>query len=124
MHAHGWLQFSIVEFNGEPIAFHFGFDYCGCVTWYKPSFDMRFAEHSPGLLLTRQLIEDGLRRSRRELDFTIGDEAFKGRFSSLQRYNWNLGIYRSANLHRGAMLIHHARRFAGRAWRALRGAAA
>ena len=41
--------------------------------------------HSPGLLLTRLLIEDGLRRSRRELDFTIGDEAFKERFSSHQR---------------------------------------
>jgi CelD/BcsL family acetyltransferase involved in cellulose biosynthesis len=124
MHATGWLQFSVVEFNNEPIAFHFGFDYRGAVIWYKPSFDVRFADHSPGLLLTQQLIEDGLRRSRRELDFTIGDEAFKARFSSLQRHNWNLGVYRSAYLHRLAMLVHHARRLAGRVLRAVRGAVA
>ena len=62
LHARGWLQFSVVEFDGAPIAFHFGFDYGGCVTWYKPSFEVRYAEHSPGLLLTRQLIEDCLQR--------------------------------------------------------------
>jgi CelD/BcsL family acetyltransferase involved in cellulose biosynthesis len=124
MHARGWLQFSVVEFNGEPIACHFGFDYCDCVTWYKPSFETRFAEHSPGLLLTRQLIEDGLRRSRRELDFTIGDEAFKERFSSLQRRNLYFGMYPSRASGTLAATIRHLRHFAGRAWRRLRDAGA
>ena len=81
--------------TAQPIAFHFGFDYCGCVTWYKPSFEVRYAEHSPGLLLTRELIEDGLQRERVELDFTAGDEAFKGRFASCQRYNVFVGVYHS-----------------------------
>ena len=67
-------RFEQLLFNGRHIAFHFGFDYFGCVTWYKPTFEVEYAEHSPGLLLTRHLIDDGLRRSRRELDFTGGDE--------------------------------------------------
>jgi CelD/BcsL family acetyltransferase involved in cellulose biosynthesis len=124
MHAHGWLQFSIVEFNGEPIACHFGFDYCGCVTWYKPSFETRFAGHSPGLLLTRQLIEDGLRRSRRELDFTIGDEAFKERFSSHQRRNLYFGVYPSHVSGTLAAALLKLRRSAGRLKRRLRAARA
>jgi CelD/BcsL family acetyltransferase involved in cellulose biosynthesis len=123
LHARGWLQFSVVEFNGEPIACHFGFDYFGCVTWYKPSFETRFADHSPGLLLTRQLIEDGLRRARRELDFTIGDEMFKGRFSTLRRYNINFGMYPSRFSGATAVGIRNLRRVASRLLRGWRSTA-
>src|SRR5688572_3385432 len=96
LHAAGWLLFSVVEFNGQPIAFHFGFDYFGSLIWYKPSFEVRYAEHSPGLLLIRKIIEDGLERSKRELDFTIGEEAFKDRFANISRFNITLSIYHSA----------------------------
>jgi CelD/BcsL family acetyltransferase involved in cellulose biosynthesis len=96
LHSAGWLLFSVLEFNGQPIAFHFGFDYCGSLIWYKPSFDMRYAEHSPGLLLTRKIIEDGLQRSKSELDFTIGEEAFKDRFANVSRFNVTLSVYHSA----------------------------
>jgi len=122
LHARGWLQFSVVEFNGEPIAFHFGFDYDGCVTWYKPTFATQYAEHSPGLLLTRELIADALQRARREIDFTIGDEMFKGRFSSHQRYNLNFGVYPSAFSGACAAALRELRRLAGRMLRGLRGA--
>jgi CelD/BcsL family acetyltransferase involved in cellulose biosynthesis len=94
-HSAGWLLFSVVEFKGQPIAFHFGFDYFGSIVWYKPSFEVAYAEHSPGLLLTRKLIEDGMSRQRRELDFTIGDEPFKDRFANLSRYNVTFSIYHS-----------------------------
>ncbi len=123
LRARGWLQFSVVEFNGAPIAFHFGFDYAGCLTWYKPAFEMRYAAHSPGLLLTRHLIEDGLNRSRREFDFTCGDESFKERFASRHRYNASVGIYHSAPLYWLAFTVHKLRRVAGdgarriRAWK-------
>lgn len=95
LHSAGWLLFSVVEFNGQPIAFHFGFDYFGSIIWYKPSFEVQYAEHSPGLLLTRKIIEDGLQRSRREIDFTIGEEAFKDRFANVLRYNVTLSVYHS-----------------------------
>jgi CelD/BcsL family acetyltransferase involved in cellulose biosynthesis len=95
LHSAGWLLFSVVEFNGQPIAFHFGFDYFGSIIWYKPSFEVKYAEHSPGLLLTRKLIEDGVARSRREIDFTIGDEPFKDRFANMSRFNVSLSMYHS-----------------------------
>jgi CelD/BcsL family acetyltransferase involved in cellulose biosynthesis len=123
LHPRGWLQFSVVEFNREPIAFHFGFDYDGCITWYKPSFDTRYAGHSPGLLLTRQLIADGLERARRELDFTIGDEAFKGRFCSHQRHNLYFGMYPGPVSGMFARVVGKLRRVAGRTFRRLRNSA-
>jgi CelD/BcsL family acetyltransferase involved in cellulose biosynthesis len=97
VHSAGWLLFSVLEFNGQPIAFHFGFDYGGSLIWYKPSFDVSYSEHSPGLLLTRKIIEDGLQRSKRELDFTIGEEAFKDRFANVSRFNVTSSVYHSAS---------------------------
>lgn len=117
LHSAGWLLFSVLEFNGQPIAFHFGFDYCGTLIWYKPSFDTRYAEHSPGLLLTRKIIEDGLERSRRELDFTIGEEAFKDRFANISRFNVTLSVYHSAASALRARGWRWVRRTLGRARR-------
>lgn len=117
LHSAGWLLFSVVEFNGQPIAFHFGFDYCGSLIWYKPSFDVRYAEHSPGLLLTRKIIEDGLQRSKRELDFTIGEEPFKDRFANVSRFNVTLSMYHTAPSALRALAWRWVRRNLGRARR-------
>lgn len=120
VHGPGWLLFSVLEVDGSPIAFHFGFDYAGRVTWYKPAFDMSYAEHSPGLLLTRQLIEDSLTRHRKEIDFTIGEEQFKDRFANMQRSNVYVAVYHSRLTWAAAFCVHGCRRLAGRGLRALR----
>ncbi|MBM0106200.1 GNAT family N-acetyltransferase [Steroidobacter sp. S1-65] len=121
MQTSGWLLFSVVEFNGQPIAFHFGFDYSGSITWYKPSFEVRYAEHSPGLLLTRKLIEDGIARARREVDFTIGDEPFKDRFANMSRFNETLRVYHSRPNAWRARVWRWLRRTMSRARRGVRG---
>lgn len=119
-HSAGWLLFSVVELDGRPIAFHFGFDYRGTIVWYKPAFEIRYAERSPGLLLIRQLIEDALQRGRSEIDFTIGDEPFKERFANRLRQNVFIGMYHSRLLHLAALAVRDARRGLGRRLRALR----
>jgi CelD/BcsL family acetyltransferase involved in cellulose biosynthesis len=118
-----WLAFFVVEFNDRPIAFHFGFDYGGAVIWYKPSFDPAFAARSPGLLLVRQLIEDALQTSKKELDFTIGDEAFKSRFANHERFNSYVSIYPSRLTGQIASGIKGLRRLGGRVKRLLSGVA-
>jgi CelD/BcsL family acetyltransferase involved in cellulose biosynthesis len=114
----GWLLFSVAEFDGVPIAYHFGFDYAGRVIWYKPSFEVRFANRSPGLLLIGLLIEDALRRERQEVDFTIGDEQFKSRFANVERTNINLSLYRPGFVQVAGTAARGARRL-GRAIRRL-----
>jgi predicted ATP-grasp superfamily ATP-dependent carboligase/CelD/BcsL family acetyltransferase involved in cellulose biosynthesis len=89
----GWLLFSVIEFNDEPIAFHYGFDYNGSVIWYKPSFNVAFASRSPGLVLVRHLVGYALDRKRKELDFTVGDELFKKRFTNGVRKTVRMQIF-------------------------------
>ena len=92
----GSLLLSVVELDGEPIAFHYGFDYNGSILWYKPTFDVRYAQHSPGLVMISHLIGYALDHGRRELDFTVGDEPFKNRFTNHVRYNVRIQVFRDA----------------------------
>ena len=89
-----WLLFTSVELSGQPIALHYGFDYHGVITWYKPSFDPAFSAHSPGLAMLRQLLEYAVTRQRREVDFTVGDEPFKARFTNHTRRTIRLQVFR------------------------------
>jgi CelD/BcsL family acetyltransferase involved in cellulose biosynthesis/predicted ATP-grasp superfamily ATP-dependent carboligase len=102
----GRLLFSVVEFNDRPIAFHYGFDYTGTVTWYKPSFDVEHAAHSPGMVMVRHLIGYALERKRRELDFTVGDETFKRRFTNSSRKTVMVQVFRESSRY----LIERSRR--------------
>jgi CelD/BcsL family acetyltransferase involved in cellulose biosynthesis len=101
-----WVLFSVVEFNGLPIAIHYGFDYNGSLLWYKPSFDVTYAKHSPGLVLLRYLIDYAIKQDRCEFDFTIGDEEFKSRFTNHMRKTVSLKIIRNP----GRFLIERAKR--------------
>lgn len=92
---HSWLHFSVAELDGRAIAFHFGFDYKGIVTWYKPSFDPEHASHSPGKLVLSHLIRFALHKHRAELDFTIGAEPFKERYCDTRRINVQYRIFSS-----------------------------
>jgi len=52
----GWLRFTRVNWNGRPIAYHFGFNYGGKFLWYKPTFAIDLAKRSPGEVLLRSLL--------------------------------------------------------------------
>ncbi len=98
------LLFSVVELDGIPLSFHYGFDYNAKIIWYKPSFNMDYAKHSPGLLMIRHLLRHALANDKTELDFTIGDEAFKKRFTNTERYNYNIRIFKTWRSYLYAML--------------------
>jgi len=87
------LNFSAVLWRDRPIAYHFGFEWQGVFTWYKPSFDPTLAEHSPGEALLYLLFEDVIGRGLREFDFTVGNEAFKYRFANIEREVHRLRVY-------------------------------
>ncbi len=107
----GWLLFSVVESNGHPVAFHYGFDYAGSLLWYKPSFDPVHEKHSPGLVMVQHLIDYAVRNGRRELDFTVGDEPFKRRFTNVTRQTVSIQIFRDSSRH----LLELSRRSVGAA---------
>lgn len=99
----GVLRFTEIRLNGQLAAAHFGFFHGGRFIWYKPSFEPALARHSPGEVLIKHLIERARAEGAAELDFTIGEEAFKYRFATKTREIVTLHITDS-------LLRAHARR--------------
>jgi CelD/BcsL family acetyltransferase involved in cellulose biosynthesis len=89
----GWLRFARLEWDGRPIAFHFGFHYAGEYLWYKPSFDIALARRSPGEVLLRRLLLAAGEEGASVFDFGLGDEPFKRRFASAVPVVRTWGLY-------------------------------
>jgi CelD/BcsL family acetyltransferase involved in cellulose biosynthesis len=88
-----WLRFTRIVWEDRPIAYHFGFSHAGTFLWYKPSFDISLARHSPGEVLLRQLFLESLAQGEHTFDFGLGDEPFKHRFASHVRHVRTWGLY-------------------------------
>jgi len=106
----GWLHFSVLECGGRPVSFHFGFEYRGRLYWYKPCYDPAVARMSPGKVLLSYLIRDALERNLDELDFTVGAEPFKYRYTRTHRTNATLRAFSRRWLHRTFQGVAWARR--------------
>ncbi len=91
--AAGWLRFTRLDWNAQPIAFHFGFCYRGSYLWYKPSFDIALARQSPGEVLIRQLLLAAGVEGAHTLDLGLGDEPFKHRFADHVEWVRTWGLY-------------------------------
>ena len=95
----GRLLFSVLLFEQTPIAFHCGFEYGRRILFYKPSFDIRYFKHSPGLVLLKYLLEYALERRVAEFDFSIGEESYKYRFFNHVRRNFMVRVCRDPVSH-------------------------
>jgi CelD/BcsL family acetyltransferase involved in cellulose biosynthesis len=107
----GWLHFAVVRYNDAPLAYHLGFVYGGRFIWYKPTFDVAYAEHSPGEVLLKFLLEQALALGVDEFDFTIGEESFKYRFANHERSNHQLRLCHQPILHHSQQMIAQTRAF-------------
>jgi CelD/BcsL family acetyltransferase involved in cellulose biosynthesis len=75
--ATGWLRFTRLDWDGRPIAFHYGFSYRGRYFWNNSSFAIELGDRSPGQVMLRQLLLAALEERARIFDFGTGDQAFK-----------------------------------------------
>jgi CelD/BcsL family acetyltransferase involved in cellulose biosynthesis len=86
------LRFSVLEVDGHPVAYHFGFQAKDRFLWYKPTFSVDYWDDSPGEVLLRRLLQYAQGADVREFDFTAGDENFKFRFANHFRHNYVLEL--------------------------------
>ncbi|MBF0571575.1 MAG: GNAT family N-acetyltransferase [Candidatus Omnitrophica bacterium] len=93
---HKQIIFSVIKSGGQAIAFHFGFINYKIFLWYKPSFEITHASHSPGMVLIKEILEYVLSQGIREVDFTIGKEPFKMDFANYMRENFSFKIYKTS----------------------------
>jgi CelD/BcsL family acetyltransferase involved in cellulose biosynthesis len=89
----GWLRFTRIDWNGNPIAFHFGASYAGRYLFGIPSFAIDLERYSPGEALLRQLILAAIDEGAAIFDFGIGDEAYKYRFATREEQLVTWGVY-------------------------------
>jgi hypothetical protein len=87
------LRFAALRLDGNPLAYHFGFEVDGRYIWYVPTFHVDYWDYRPGLVLLRKLFEYAADGQLREFDFTIGDEEYKSRFASHVAQNWEIVLY-------------------------------
>ncbi len=91
----GWITFTVIESEGTPVAYHFGFVYKNVFVLYKPVYNPLLAGRSPGQVLIKELMEFAAAQEYDEFDFTVGAEAYKHRFASDVRYNTTYRILQS-----------------------------
>ena len=93
----GWLRFTRVNWNGKPIAFHYGLCYQGRYLFGVPSFDVELSRFSPGEVLLRQLLLASISEGAKTFDFGVGDEAYKYRFATHVNRLRTWGLYQTSS---------------------------
>src|SRR5205814_6550112 len=94
----GWLRFTRVVWDGRPIAFHYGFCYCGRYFWNVSAFAIDLARRSPGQILLRHLLLAAIDEGAEMFDFGSGDQPFKLRCATDIPYVYGMGLYLSKRL--------------------------
>jgi CelD/BcsL family acetyltransferase involved in cellulose biosynthesis len=88
------LRFAVLQLDGRPVAYHFGFQLHAKFMWYQSAFDVDLWHLAPGEVLIRKLLQYAQDAGLREFDFTTGSELYKSRFANLTRQNFTLHIER------------------------------
>jgi CelD/BcsL family acetyltransferase involved in cellulose biosynthesis len=71
----GWLLSTVISINDEPIAYSYGFVFGNIFSQEKSSFDDKYSEYSPGLMVPVAVIRELCRRGIQVFDWMgIADE--------------------------------------------------
>jgi CelD/BcsL family acetyltransferase involved in cellulose biosynthesis len=91
----GWLKLYFINVNGEPAAAMLCFDYQNELLLYNSGYDPeRFANLSPGNVLTAYTIEAAIKQGRARYDFLRGDEVYKFRFGAVAEPVYDVTVFR------------------------------
>ncbi|NHZ63527.1 GNAT family N-acetyltransferase [Massilia genomosp. 1] len=113
--AKGFLRLGLAWIKGEPVAAQLWIVSYGRAEIYKLAYDEGFKAYSPGTLVTAMLMEHAIDKDKvTEIDYLIGDDAYKKTWMSHRRERWGMVAYNPKSL-RGLKGL--AREAAGRAAR-------
>lgn len=80
------VTLSLLMIADRPVAWNYGFQFCGSWFWYQPTFDSRQEGNSPGhCLLSRIIIEACDMERMSVVDLGLGAEGYKERFGNSTR---------------------------------------
>lgn len=90
----GWLRLGLAYYDGEPIAAQVWIVSGGRAAIYKLAYSESHAQHSAGTLLTAHLMRHVLDVDKvTEVDYLIGDDAYKKDWMRQRRERWGVVAY-------------------------------
>ncbi|MFZ0770741.1 MAG: GNAT family N-acetyltransferase [Candidatus Sulfotelmatobacter sp.] len=96
----GVVTLSLLKIADRPVAWNYGFQFCGSWFWYQPTFDSGWEEHSPGYcLLSRIVLEACDMVGMNLVDLGLGAEGYKERFGNSTRQTLYATVTRSLGRH-------------------------
>lgn len=114
----GWLRLGLAWLGDKPVAAQIWIVANGRADIYKLAYDEAHKALAPGTLLTALLMEQAIDVDKvHEIDYLIGDDAYKAAWMSQRRERFGLVAYDPLTL-RG--LLGLARQAVGATWRRLR----
>jgi CelD/BcsL family acetyltransferase involved in cellulose biosynthesis len=84
------VRFGVLELNGRPLAWDFGFQVNGKFLLYQHTFDLDAWHYTPGEVLLWSELQYAKDHVSREFDFGKGDELYKDRFANYSRETYSL----------------------------------
>lgn len=95
----GWLRLGVLYLDKQPIAVQLWLVYRGTASIYKLAYDERFKKLSAGSILSEYMFEQVIDGDRvDEIDYLVGDEAYKRDWMSIRRERWGLMAFNRATL--------------------------
>ena len=95
----GWLRLGIAYVRGEPVAAQIWIVAHGRAAIFKLAYDEKFAPYSVGSVLSAHLMRHVLDVDKvREVDYLIGDDAYKRDWMSRRRERWGIVAYNPRTL--------------------------
>lgn len=95
----GCLRLGVAWLQGEPIAAQLWMVAHGKASIYKLAYDEKFKSFASGTLLTAMLMEQVISVDRvKEVDYLIGDDAYKKSWMNQRRERWGIVAYNRKSL--------------------------
>jgi CelD/BcsL family acetyltransferase involved in cellulose biosynthesis len=88
----GWLEFWLLELNGETVGAQLCFRYNDTVSLLQEGFHPKYAAEKIGYALKAHLLEEMIRTGARRYDFLGGADPYKSKFGAQQENYLNLFI--------------------------------
>jgi len=103
------VTLSLLKIADRPVAWNYGFQFCGSWFWYQPTFDSHQEENSPGYCLLSRIVLEACEMDGMNLvDLGLGAEGYKERFGNSTRQTLYAAVTRSWGRHLREMVRYRA----------------
>jgi CelD/BcsL family acetyltransferase involved in cellulose biosynthesis len=106
----GWLEFWLLELDGEIVGTQFCFRYNETVSLLQEGFHPKYAAEKIGYALRAHVLEAMIRSGAKRYDFLGGDDPYKAKFGAQQKNYLNLTFAGQSRLGRADLALRRRKR--------------